>query len=118
MGRPKKQDETIVISANGLGAAWNPQIGFLGEVTLTERAKSAARWAMVVTIHPLLEPITASEANPLGAYAALSWAAGGRDVLIQSPESVTSFLALAPLGDEDADADVDAGADAVTLDNL
>jgi len=92
MGRARNQDETVVVSANGVSAGWNPQIGFMGDSPLVTRARSAAVWNMTVTLHPLLPTVTASSDNSLGAYASLSWAAGGREMLVVAPAEVMTFF--------------------------
>lgn len=101
MGRPRKSDQTIVVSANGQGVVWDAAVGFVGDAPLTQRAKTAALWAMEVQIHPLLPTVTAGSTDPVAAYAALSWASGGRGVIVSAPVEVYALFASVDGDEED-----------------
>jgi hypothetical protein len=82
----------IVISANSQAAAWTSQTGFLGDRELVTRACSAALWSTPVSVHPMLPAVVAGSDTPMGAFAALSWAAGGRERLVKAPVEVLTFF--------------------------
>lgn len=103
MSRPRISDQTVVISANGLAAIWDVEVGFVGDDPLVARARSAARWAMEVRVHPLLSPVIAGDEDPVSAYAALSWAAGGRDVIVAAPADVHALFAAITTTEADED---------------
>lgn len=103
MGRPRISDQTVVISANGKGAVWDVGVGFVGDEPLTTRARTAALWAMEVVIHPMLPPVQAGSTDAVSAYAALSWAAGGRDLIQSAPPEVYALFEAVPVGDADED---------------
>lgn len=92
MGRKSKNEAAIIITANGLGAAWNPTVGFIGDQPLSTRAHTAALYGIDVRIHPMLPPVEAGIDNPISAYAALSWASQGREVILKAPDELLEAL--------------------------
>jgi hypothetical protein len=93
MPRTAKSVNVIVVSANGMGLAYEPEVGFIGAEVLRTRAETAVRYRMLAKVHPLLPEIEASLDNLIAVYAAMTWACGGRDVIIQAPEVITDLFA-------------------------
>lgn len=103
MGRPRISDQTVVISANGKAAVWDVGVGFVGDDPLVARARTAAQWAMEVRVHPMLPPVIAGSTDAVSAYAALSWAAGGRDLIVTAPADVYALFEAVTVGEADED---------------
>lgn len=92
MPRTAQSPNVIVVSANGMGLAYEPEVGFIGAEVLRTRAETAVQYRMLAKIHPQLPEIEASLDNLIAVYAAMTWACGGRDVIIQAPEIITDLF--------------------------
>ncbi len=107
MGRKRKDEAAIIATANGLGVAWSPTVGFIGDQPLSTRAHTAALYGLEVRVHPMLPPVEASIDNPISAYAAMSWACQGREVILKAPDELLD--ALGEMAEDDFEAAVPYG---------